>query len=485
MIACMQMKEVLEMNGVRERVLQLFKDENLNNYDMTVLTLAIIYKLKYPDEVMQENIEKMANILGYSEESLSKVLANSIDMNESEGVRLGRQILSIFELRELPDFFSTINEFIYINNQFSKISYKTDYDSIISNLELYEGIYDKIGLINGNISFNESYYRKENNKAQFTKTSYLNIYILCKTYIESTEEENINKDLINLAYLVIDFYFQSIVNTLQLVLMIQVIKYSPYYDNSVHNIANMFYNETLLLLRNAIIVEMQTNGVYFNKSIIPQYRSRKDNTSRIQIVYGYENFDSYFLRVDLAHKGVNYTHFNNESPGGTKCYFFTDEERIAIIKKHPNFKSYFYEIEGKWFLVERNKCRREDLNDYICVSGQKEHVNCFGNEDEKSIITFIDDLSKMLPQNYLSNKDVNDDYKKNCFNFSRLMNEIAILFIHLFDLNGSTDLNKIAKDILNKAVRYNIIKKEDFTDDYDLDTFYIIASEAKEKLSKY
>ena len=164
---------------------------------------------------------------------------------------------------------------------------------------------------------------------------------------------------------------------------------------------------------------------------------------------------------------------------------FTSNEHNEIVSNYPNFESYFCEIEDKWFLVEQNKCRSEDLDDYILISNKKQHINCFENEDEESIITFINDLSKMLPKDYLSSDDTNDEYKKKCFNYSRLMNEMAILFIQCFNPYDLTDLNKVAKDILNKAVRYNIIKKEDFTNGNDLDALYIIAFEAKDIVFKY
>ena len=58
--------------------MKLFENDELDQYDMTILIFATIYKLKHPEVIYQNDIYNLANTLGYNQNNLSKVLTQNI-----------------------------------------------------------------------------------------------------------------------------------------------------------------------------------------------------------------------------------------------------------------------------------------------------------------------------------------------------------------------------------------------------------------------
>lgn len=52
---------------------------------------------------------------------------------------------------------------------------------------------------------------------------------------------------------------------------------------------------------NACVIVIQPNFLHLNTEKPSEYRTKKsDNTTRLHIVYGYDNFDAYSLRFDFC-----------------------------------------------------------------------------------------------------------------------------------------------------------------------------------------
>ena len=73
------------------------------------------------------------------------------------------------------------------------------------------------------------------------------------------------------------------------------------------------YEHLLGMLQNAWLIAAQVELLPMQYSDTPEKRTRKDRTTRIQLLYGYPNYDSYCIRLDLKHKGQGFVHYNNKN----------------------------------------------------------------------------------------------------------------------------------------------------------------------------
>ena len=224
---------------------------------------------------------------------------------------------------------------------------------------------------------------------------YLELFLIDHEYYEQ------NKVILPIIYHLLWYEFYTRTNTLYLITIAQIIKHSPFFDDSICEIAGELYSHLLFMLKNARVISVQINSLFCTELSKPESRTKEDNTTRLQVLYGYNNFDTYAIRLDLVHEGQGFVHYNNISPGGIKCCLFSRSEYADIITKYPQLSECFIEYGDRWALKERNNCdmAKEKAELYDSVEKAKSHDPAFNkNFTEKNIKYFIELLGNMLPQ---------------------------------------------------------------------------------------
>lgn len=249
--------------------------------------------------------------------------------------------------------------------------------------------------------------------------------------------------------------------------------------------ASELYDHLLFILKNGRIISVQTNLLYATRTEAPEKRDRDDNTTRMQIIYGYPNYDAYVLRLDLAHKGEGFVHYNNKTPGGIKSCLFSESQYQGVINQYPLLSSCFIKYGHRWALKERgNFDIPQDMRTiFEKIRNQNEHEPVFKESDEAAVIEFIYLITRLLPTNCFVPLDKDEQHARYCFNFDKIM-----CFIHLFYIarisSDNNNCDKLYDAIIDAAIRYNLIfpsEKESYMSEEGI---CVIADLAYERISK-
>lgn len=246
---------------------------------------------------------------------------------------------------------------IFLRRDLDTILKDDTLDSLNKNIEIYRNVAHHITMLNSTICTRECL-----EKGMYS-TEYIpqiagtrNVQAIEKILrsISFCYDEN-KKQLINLYHA----YRYSTLRTLDMLLLIlglQVIKMSPFFDEKGHDFCDGLLRTMTKLLRNAQVIGIFKNDAYFDRELEWMKRSAEDHTTRLQILYEYGNEDQYSLRLDLPHKGVSYFHLNSQSKGKVE-YFPLDEEAYQeLIKNGPAYEELFIGYEnGLYFLRENAK----------------------------------------------------------------------------------------------------------------------------------
>ena len=244
----------------------------------------------------------------------------------------------------------------------------------------------------------------------------------------------------------------------------------------------------MFILKNGRIISIQANSLYFDSAKKCDDRTKQDNTTRLQILYGYENFDTYVMRVDLSHKGQPFIHFNNASPGKVCSYLFNKEEYENTISRYPLLQSCFVEYSNdRWALKERNNCEltEEMARMFDTVESEKAHKIVFSESfSEDCVVRFIELFSNMLPATCLIPIDKNGEHARKCFNYDILIRNTTLLYLTCMSnlvRDESESINLLIDDIFDKALNYGLILEEEQIKRDPLFGIYYILNLAKEK----
>ena len=291
------------------------------------------------------------------------------------------------------------------------------------------------------------------------------------------------------------------INALFIVGVLLIISKSPVYDSDIKAIALELFEYLMFILKNGRLIGMQINCLYPNPNIDSEDRGKDDNTTQLLIVSELVNHDSYCLRLDLSHKGVNYCHYNNRSPGNgndwVECCLFSFSEYEYILSIYPEFlwqKNYFIEYENKVALKEKNNCMFESPEEehiYDKIANSHSHIPVFSKEySEESIINFIKILSFSFPSVNSKEIDTSFEFAKKCFNYSTIMTYVWLLNKKALrpSLDGAAnddiDIDKLLHAIVNAAERYGLLDRlEDNSDFYSLSAISLIVDAAKDRIT--
>lgn len=238
-------------------------------------------------------------------------------------------------------------------------------------------------------------------------------------------------ELIQLMQENLSYEFATRTMALYLITILRILINSNQTSDSVKGIATDLNLNSITLLRNGRIIDVASNVKYHDQKIPVQKRGRNNSeTTRLEICYGYENYDSYCLRLDLAHKGEGFVHYNNVTPGGVKSCLFTEDEYGNAIKKYPDTESFFIKYGKRYALKERGHCdfTPDSKNHYEKLREQKEHDPVLSSEyTEESVLEFISELTNFLPARCLRSIDKDGTRRNYLFNHDKFMGGVLRL----------------------------------------------------------
>ena len=221
---------------------------------------------------------------------------------------------------------------------------------------------------------------------------------------------------------------------------------------------------TITMLRNGRVIAVQANTLYQDLKKDHEIRTKQaDNTTRLQVMYGFDNFDTYELRLDLAHQGEGFIHYNNLSPGGIKCCLFTLEEYHKVIEEYPDLRDCFVVYANQAALKERKNCpfTSEMKDHYEIIRSKQEHIRAVSSTfQEIDLIDFLDIVKRMLPKSWVGRIDKDGIFAKYCFDHDILMTRATILCYTLL-VNDAYDTYRLLEYLSNKAVFYGLIEYDE------------------------
>lgn len=260
------------------------------------------------------------------------------------------------------------------------------------------------------------------------------------------------------------------INTIYLLGVLLIIENSPFVDDEIKNISKDLYLYLIKTFKNSRLVGLRINSRPVLMSDMPSERGRLSNTTRIMIVYSYDNYDAYCLRLDLPHKGIEFIHYNNRSPGdgnGTEVEscVYSEEDYQKVLKEHNDIfrlKDFFIEYSGIFALKERSNCEfLDDREKQVFDKLEEEHSHAFISKNqyaEEKIEEFAQILSCFLAPSCLQPIDADYEFARNCFNRNMLMFELHTLIIS--GINSSSESiipQRLIDTIIERAIRYRLL----------------------------
>lgn len=462
------------------RILDLSND-TLNEYEQIVLFSLSSYLRVHPHGIEVAECYNISQFLCINSEYIERLL-KSVHSNEFEytHLRVKEKVMDLSDFWFNYGFFECLLNYYNIKKCIHEISISNDESSLKKNYKLYHSAAHSMNMMNTQSGAYECIYRQKFSKEyapQSFKSFYPNCYIDFLELYSSPEYYKQNSNLLSVLYRIINYEITTHANAMYLIIVSQILKHSPFHSAVIHNIAEEMYDNLHNLLRDARVISIQFNHLF--QDVYKDYNTRckaSDNTTRLQILYGFDNYDSYSLRLDLSHAGVGWIHFNNESPGGIKSYFFSKSEYESVVSNTPSLKKCFINYGEKWFLKELMNCdlNREEKVIFELEQKKKDHFRVFQKTySEKNVIHFLSTIKYFLFNFPINNVDRNGQNARFSFNHDKLMSWLESYYIFK-SCSDISQANILMKHIVNKAVEYRIISATEIDDFYSEDGLQLI-----------
>lgn len=470
----------------------VFYEKDISSYEMTIYTLAMAYAESPIFSVDDEMISELAQLLIVNEELLKKALSGNTSFRYGDvRIKFGEKTVDCTDCFKNTFFASIINlHFAY--KELHKISDATDEGTIIKNIEHIRAAVFYFDSTNANNATYECMLEQQfslkhtvYDSGDFPPMDYLK---MLETLVTSDDCLEYDKSLLSIISHLAQYELRTRINALYLIMITQIIMHSPFFEKEIHKMALEMYEHLMFILKNGRIISIQVNSLHCDIAKSCDDRTKRDNTTRLQILYGYENFDTYVMRVDLSHQGQPFIHFNNTSPGKVCSYLFNKEEFENAISRYPLLESCFVEYSNeRWALKERSNCEltKEMSKMFDTVESEKAHIGVFSESfSEDCIVRFIELFLNMLPSTCCIPIDKDGEYARRCFNYDILIRNTTLLYlayISSFVKEESESINLLIDDIFNKALNYGLTLKEEEIERDSLFGVYYILHLAKEK----
>lgn len=449
----------------------IFSSEDFSPYEKTIYSLAVSASLKKTYPIDTDDIGIISSLLKVNDTLLKKAL----DMYSGEAlpfyVIFGKDVIEIKDSSN-ADLFYGILQAIWIYKALKNLSVSTEKEAIIENYHCFKYCIDRFHML---ISFSSVFESISQNQFSLEYSIIGNDTFSPAELLENLETillseaneakivfSNKSEYLYNclpILYRSFEFELKIRVHTVYLILSTQIIKHSIFFNGTIKQIANEMYEQLLGMLQNAWLIAAQVESLPMQHLDTPEKRTRKDRTTRIQLLYGYPNYDSYCIRLDLKHKGQGFVHYNNKSPGGVNSYFFSQDRLQSIIQKYPEAKDFFIKYGNLYALKEPNGLNlsksRKKL--FKSIMKENEHFKAFYDDySESDIIEFSELVAKLLPSSCFTTIDTEEKFATICFQYSKLMTNILLVGVYSIT-NNQNLLQKLLNGIAEKAAKNGLI----------------------------
>lgn len=441
---------------------EIFLNDEISDYEKSILYFALNSNITDMYYITPKDINQIADLLSISLDFLQKVIGLSKG-SQKRNYDYGNYFsnLGINYNPSYSLFFYNIYLYLTINNQINEWKDGYDQSNLIENKNLLISINTNFITFNYNNTYIQKYYDQnqftDDELNSFSSESlklFLNYYDI---FLKSKLWDLNNNGKLELFFEVYVYELTKKLDSMYFLFIITMIINSPFISVDFKNIGNEFRNEISPILKDTKLISIRINSMYQDTTILPNGRTRSNSdTTRLLLIYGFENFDSYFLRLDLKHKGRDCIHFNNNSPGGRKSYLLCKKEYDNIISKYPKIKEYFIEYSSHLYMLKEKINLDVDKEIKGCIKEyetQYSHYNLFEGFDESEVIEFIELLSKYMPMKYFSKIDKENLYAIKCTNFNKLMYNVNLLFLYEY----FNQINEMPEGI-EKKIMCNIIK---------------------------
>lgn len=469
---------------------ETFCDFDLTDYEKTIYSLAISFGARGSYIIKDEDIYNIATLLSVDYNLLCKALSFYNKDYIPLQIKFGTDVY-IIENFHGADLFHALIIVYFIYQSLGKISDDTSYEAILNNYNIFQSCIGEFEFVNSIIAtvecMSNNYFSADFavfNNNRFQPRTQINLLL---AFLNDDIPDIFDRKFLPFINRIISYELITRVNSIYLITITQINKHSDFMSNDIKEFANEMYDYLLYMVQNARIISVQTDFLPPLRSEHPEICDKYDNTTRLQIIYGYENYDSYVLRLDLAHKGQELIHYNNKSPGGIKCCLFTQNEYNSIIKESPVAKVFFVKYGSRYALKEINNLgiSKESLKIYEEIRSKKEHTSAFNNTyDENVIVKFINIISLMLPSNCRVYIDNEEKHARSCFHYDKIMFYATLLEI-TFLSHKEKDFQRMLKLISTTASRYGLISEDSIDEFSNIEGVCLIIDEAKSQINPY
>lgn len=476
--------------SISDEGIYVFCEDEISSYEKTIYTLAMAYAESPLFNVDDEMISDLTQLLMVDEELLKHSLSGSTSFRYGNvRIKFGEQTIECTDFFE-NTFFSSIIKLHLVYKELQKISDAIDEDTIRDNIKHMQAAifyFDSTNATNATyecmLEQKFSYKHTVYDAGVFMPVDYLNMLMLL---ITSDDCLGYDKSLLLIISHLAQYELRTHLNALYLIMITQIIMHSPFFEEEIHKMALEMYEHLLFIIKNGRILSIQVNSLFFDSSKKCDDRMKENNTTRLQILYGYDNFDTYVMRVDLSHPGQPFIHFNNASPGKVHSNIFTKDEYEDAISRYHLLKSCFVEYgNGRWALKEKRNCKltKEMKEMFKIVEKENAHKKVFSeNFSEDCVVRFIDFFANMLPLKCCIPIDKDGEHARKCFNYDILIRNTTLLYLVYIGsyIDGMSEvIESLMNDILTKAVHYGLISNEEQVDYDSLFGIYYILCLAK------
>ena len=440
-------------------------DCTLNAFEKTVFVMVMAYSENPLFGLDDKTLEELADFLNVNFNLLEAAISN--DDVDRENLYIGEWLFLDFSCFYDHTFFSLLIRIFYLYKSLRNIGNEKTKKSLIENLGIikdaihffettnaFAGTQECI--IEGNFSLKHTLF----DEGKFPPQEYAELLqaLICLDNLKD------NGDFAVLICLLAKYELKTRANALLLITATRIIMRSPCFSNKIKNIAFEMYDNLRYIVKNARIISININSIFFDCKKPEDKRTRYDNTTRMQILYGYENFDSYELRLDMSHCGQHFVHFNNSSPGSIAAFLFDEDEYEKALSRFPDLEQCFISYgNDRWALKERSNCEfnGEMKKHFDVIEKEKSHKKIFKkNYSEEEICSFVEVVSNLLPHECCKPIDSDGEYARRCFNYDVIMRNATIM--HLFYFNkDSSGYNLLLKNLEEKAINYGYLNKKD------------------------
>ena len=291
----------------------------------------------------------------------------------------------------------------------------------------------------------------------------------------------------------LEYEINERMNVYYLFIVLYLIRDSKYYEDNIKLIAKELINYLYPIFRNGRLISIQINGNPIDKSVKSEERGKNEETTILLMLFGFDNFDSYCLRLDSFHKGQENIHINLVTSGyvfaskkqkiNAACYLTADEYK-CVLAEYPHFKKCFIgHNDDIYFVKEKSNIElsEDEMQQFENFIVDKLHYPITSIIDEDYLEDFKYILKMYYPEKL--SYSLKEEEKTSCLlKLDKIMCLLDLcLFFSPFDSQSST---KIIEIIIGKIKQYGIDVIDNIEECDNLDGLLYLIKTAEEELNK-